>query len=304
MSFFLLSLLVCIGCQKIKDHEDACRLVSQTSEFGDQTYTYNQWGLLDQYNLSNYDGYFKMEYNASGRLVKSRYYSEGALVNTIFFYYQTDRVVQETWYDGDTQTKTDEIFYTFNSDGMVSTSQSLIQDYNTIYKYTPDGSNVATWSLYSGGILGYTQQFTFIPPHHKDPFLATPGLDYGFPFINGGTTQSKWYSTSEKDISYDENGMNPQVVLDQDPYKSIIQSNRHNYVTVTDFFDNLTQEYVHFRFEYENCGNDVGDNTNSSQKSSVINSGKISPLHLLKMGSAKTIKEQLKELRQQYLKLN
>lgn len=183
----------------------------------------------------------------------------------MFFLYQYDRVVKETWYDIDTQVKDDEIYYTYNRNGKVNKSKSTIGDYSTVYKYTPDGNNVAEYDLYFGGIINYTQQFTFLPPHHKDAFLATPGLSTGFPFINGGTSENKWYSTSEKDISYDEKGMNPEVTLDQDPVKSIIKFNQHNYVTATDFFDNLSQEYSHFRFVYENCGNVDGDNMNSKK---------------------------------------
>ena len=310
MGYLLLSLLLFIGCTKDlkqvniddgitdrQNNKNECALVSVTSEFGTQAYTYNQRGLLDQTDISSYDGYFKMEYNALGRLIKSRYYSEGALVNTIVFGYQYDHVVKETWYDVDTQVKDDEIFYTYNRKGKVSKSKSTINDYSTVYKYTPDGSNVLEYDLYFGGIINYTQQFTFLPAHHKDPFLAAPGLSTGFPFINGGTSESKWYSTSEKDISYDEKGMNPEVTLDQDPAKTIVKFNQHDYVTATDFFDNLTQEYSHFRFVYENCGNDEGDDVNSSPKKRIVPTNKINPLALLRPGSAKSIKEQLKELR-------
>ncbi len=314
LGYLLLSLLFLIGCKKESkevnienitnwlNNKDECRLLSASSEFGEQTFTYNRRRLLDQTNISSYDGYFKMEYNELGRLIKSRYYSEGVLVNTIVFAYQYNRVVKETWYVVDTQVKDDEIFYTYNRSGNVIKSESTIGDYSTVYKYTPDGNNVAEFDLYFGGIINYTQQFTFISPHHKDPFLATPGLNTGFPFINGGTFESKWYSTSEKDISYDENGMNPAVTLDQDAAKSIIKFNQHNYVTATDFFDNLTQEYSHFKFVYENCGNVDGDNISSLQQQPTISTKKTIRLELLRLGSAKSIKEQLKELRNQILK--
>lgn len=309
LGYLVLSVIFFIGCKKepiemnmenfknCYNNKNECRLLSVTSEFGDQTYTYNRWGLLDQTTISSYAGYFKMEYNAFGRLIKSRYYSEGALVNTIVFGYQYDRVVKETWYDVNTQVKVDEIFYTYNRNGKLSKSKSSIGDYSSVYKYTPDGENVAEYDLYFGGIINYTQQFTFLPPHHKDPFLATPGLSTGFPFINAGTFESKWYSTSEKDISYDENGMNPEVTMDQDPAKTTIKFNGHNYVTATDFFDNIAQEYAHFKFIYENCGNDNGDPTNSSQNRLAAPLIKVNPLALLRLGSVKSIKVQLKEIR-------
>ena len=310
MGYLLLSLLLFIGCTKDlkqvniddgitdrQNNKNECALVSVASEFGTQANTYNRRGLLGQITSSYIDGYFKMEYNGFGRLIKSRYYSEGALVNTIVFTYQYDRIVKETWYDVDTKVKDDEVFYTYNRSGKITTSTSTLGDYNTVYKYTPDGDNVLEYDLYFGGIINYTTQFTYLRPHHKDPMLATPGISYGFPFINGGTSGSNWYSTSEKDISYDENGMNPEVVTDQDPAKTTVKVNQHNYVTAADFFDKLTQEYTHFKFGYENCGDADGGDVKSSENKRIVPTNKINPLALLRLGSAKSIKEQLKELR-------
>ncbi|HMG68675.1 MAG TPA: hypothetical protein VK588_13345 [Chitinophagaceae bacterium] len=280
------------------DHKQECRLVSNTSEFGDQTYTYNRRGLVDQWNVSDY-GNLKMEYDARGRLIKSRLYTDGVLVNTIAFFYQGDRVVKETWYDGDTKNKEDEVFYFFNREGSVWKSQSIIQDYVSIYKYTSDGGGVKEWNFYIGGILNYAQQYTYLPPHHKEPNLARPGVDYDFISANGRISQQRWYSTSEKDISYDENGLNPQVLVDQDPYKSVVHANQHNYVTATDFFDNLTQDYIHFRFDYTNCGSDNSDHSQSNQKLSPVGVGKNNPIQFLRLGSKILLKEKIKQLRSQ-----
>ncbi len=309
LGYLLLSVIFFISCKKesielpienfpnCHNNKNECRLLSTTSEFANLSYSYNQKGLVGRWNVSYLDGYLTMEYDLFGRLVKSKYYSKDVLVNTIVFSHHGERVVKETWYDGDTQNKTDEVFYSYNSNGKVWKSQSFIDDYYSFYTYTPDGGSVDGWKLYVGGILNYEQHFTYLPPHHKDPGGARPGLDYDFTSPNGWVTNSRWYSTSEKDISYDENGENPEVLEDQDPAKSIIKFNRHNYITVTDFFDNLTQEYTHFKFVYENCGNDDGDNTNSSQKQLAVPTTKINPLALLRLGSAKSIKDQLKEIR-------
>ena len=284
-------------------HQDGCRLLSSSSEFGNYTYTYNQKGLLDEYIVPYYEGSFKMEYNSRGQIIKSRLYAGGVLVNTIIFFYHDDHVVKETWYDGDTQTKVDEVFYTYNRNGKASQSKSYIQDYSSAYTYTPDG-NISEWDLYISGNISYTQQFTFLPPHHKDPYLAVPGLVYDFTAINGWFVANKWFSTSEKDISYDENGMNPVVLLDQDPDKTIVQFNKHNYLTESDYFDNITQTYVHFMFDYENCGSDDGDKTSSTSKSQGVSNGKMTLGKFLRIGSSKPIKDQLKEFRMQNLNKN
>ncbi|MEO7048843.1 MAG: hypothetical protein ABI091_26310, partial [Ferruginibacter sp.] len=148
MGYLLLSLIFFIGCKKESKevnienitnwlkNKDGCRLLSNTSEFNDLTYTYNKRGLVGQWNVSYLDGYLTMEYDLFGRLVKSKYYSEGVLVNTIVFSHQAERVVKETWYDGATQNKVDEIFYSYNSNGKVWKSQSFIADYYSFYTYT------------------------------------------------------------------------------------------------------------------------------------------------------------------------
>lgn len=312
------SILLIAGCRKetkianpeadvqsftAREDNDGCRLVGDTSEFADLAYTYNQRGLVDEYSLSYYDGFFKMEYNERGQLVKSRFYSGGALVNTIVFFYQDDRVVKETWYDGATQTKTDEVFYTFNRNGKVSKSQSFIQDYMSFYKYTPDGDDVSEWDFFVGGFLSYTQQYTFLAPHHKAPDSATPGLQYDFTGPNGRLTEDSWYSTSEKDVSYDAEGNNPEVILDQDPGKTIVQFNKHNYITFADFFDKLTQSYVHFKFDYAGCGGGSYNSGNAAWalKPHPVNTNKATVMRFARLGSSKSIKEQLKEFRKSFL---
>jgi hypothetical protein len=313
LSTLFIATLLIAGCQKdTKEinydfgfHKDGCRLLSNSSEFGGYTYTYNRRGLVDQWTVTDY-GNLKMEYNFLGRLIKSRLYTDGVLINTIVFFYQGDRVVKETWYDGSTQNKVDEVFYSYNNNGKVWKSQSFINDYYSFYHYTPDGGSVDGWKFYFGGKLNYEQQFTYLPPHHKMPDEARPGLNYSFITSNGWWDAGRWWSTSEKDISYDENGENPVVLVDQDPTKTVVTVNGHNYPLTTNFFDNLTQDYVHFKFDYDNCGQDDGNqddrnSANPSQKSPTVNSNMVSPIRFLKLGSSKSIKEQVKEFRKQYL---
>ncbi len=315
----LLGMLLFSGCQKElqKDgtakpetelktaeakgnHRNECRLVSDASEFGTDTYKYNNRGLVEEWNISAYDGYFIMEYNSKGRLIKSRFYSGGALVNTIIFLYRDDRVVKEIWYNMDTEEKADEVLYQYNRKGKMLKMQSFMLDYYTLYDYTSDG-NVSEWNFYFGGSLLYTAQNTFFH-HHKNPYLAIPGLDYGFAYTNGAIFQNKWYPTSEKFIYYDENG-NPQVLYDQDPYETIVEANRRNYVTASDYFDVVSQEYFHFRFGYENCAQDDRDKAQPAQKFSPVGNSKINPMKFLKRGSAKSIKGQLKEMREKFAKI-
>lgn len=316
LSILFVSILLIAGCKKetkitnpeadvqnfnARGDNDACRLVSDSSEFSDLDFTYNQRGLLDTYTLSYYDGFFKMEYNERGQLVKSKFYSEGVVANTIVFTYQNDKVVKETWYDGETSTVVDETVYSFNRNGKAWKAQDFIQDYVSIYKYTPDGDDIAEWDLYVGGLINYTQQYTFFAPHHKAPDAAVPGLDYDFTGINGRLSQDKWYSTSEKDISYDADGTNPVVLLDQDPFKTIARANEHNNITISDYFDKVTQTYVHFKFDYTNCGSGSRDNVESAFQSLPVYTKKTNLIHFSRLGSSKSVKDQMKEIRMGYL---
>ena len=323
LSFLFMTILLVAGCQKqIKDQpasilksedelqsrgshgddREECRLLSNISEFGEQTYTYNQRGLVAQENFDFFpDGNLKMEYNAKGRLAKSRIYSGDVLLNTIVFFYQDDRVVKETWYDGDTDVKTDEVFYYYNRNGKVWKSRSIIGDYSSFYHYTPDGGSVDGWKFYVGGKLNYEQVFTYLPPHHKMPLRARPGIKYDFISSNGWWGSGRWWSTSEKDISYDENGENPVVFVDQDPTRTIVETNCNNYPTITNFFDVLTQDYIHFKFTYENCCDGKEQKPATAQKSLPLTNRQINPIQFLRFGSAKSVKEQIRELRQQHL---
>lgn len=127
--------------------------------------------------------------------------------------------------------------------------------------------------------------------------MAVRGPEYDFTATNGWIAADKWYSTSEKDIIYDEDGNNPEVVLDQDPHKTIVEYNEHNYVTASDFFDNLTETYVNFNFDYVNCGGEAKDDSQAMPDFKQINIFKVSPLQFLKPGSQWPIKDKMKVLR-------
>ncbi len=317
ISFFLFTVFFITGCQKqVKDEilenpedekvlqsrgshgndDDGCRLTGKFSDYGDETYKYNRKGLLDEYYLSAYDGFFKHEYDRKNRLVKSGLYSGNELVYTIIFHYRDEKVVKEIWYAGQTREKADEVFYQYDRKGKIKKSTSIIGDYTVEFQYTREG-NLLKGLLSIGGNLNYSVELTYLH-RNKNPFSAIPGLDYDYTYVFGPFYQNKWYSSSEKDIFYDESG-NAVVQLDQDPYKTIVKTNRQGFVTRSDFFDKLTQEYAHFRFEYENCGRDGRHKSGTSQQSAPRDDRRINLMKFLKKGTGKSIKEQVKEWRNQ-----
>jgi hypothetical protein len=257
--------------------------------------------LLDEWDVPPYGGYFKQEYDETGRLTKSRLYSGSTLIYTIVFFYERKNVVKEIWYNGDTKEKGDEVFYTHDPKGLILTTRSFILDYHVINKFTSTG-NLSEWTLYSGGQPVVTGQYTYLN-HYKNSDRAIPGLEYGFPFANGAYNQNKWYSTSEDIILYDEKG-NPFPDADQDPNKTIAEVGHQNYVTASDFYDVLNQQWIHFRFTYDNCGSTNDLTEASSSKLSPLNIDRRKSIlqKLLVHRSAKYIKEQIKELRKEMKK--
>ena len=88
----------------------------------------------------------------------------------------------------------------------------------------------------------------------KNPFLATPGMEYSFIYPNSGFgigVGKKWYS-SEKITLYDDNG-DPFIDYEQDPKLTIWQANEHAYPINVDYVDKLGKGHISNTFEYENC---------------------------------------------------
>ncbi|MEO6251687.1 MAG: hypothetical protein ABIO79_00150 [Ferruginibacter sp.] len=312
ISSFLMAALFITGCQKdLKETspeadlqsakgkpKNECRLTNLTFPFGEYNYHYNSQGLCDEWDISDY-GLFKQEYNANGRLIKSKLYDGTNLIYTIHFFYEGNKVVKEIWYDGNTTNVIDEVIYSYNVKGQMVRGESFMNDYYTIETWTPEG-NTATWDFFIGGNPFYTGIVTYTQPI-KNPYLAIPGIEYGFPFINPTYNQSKWSNAGEKIIIYDENG-DPFVLSDYDPLQTTWQVGHQNYPLSTNFFDLVSQEWFSTTFEYENCepGNVSGNSPVT--KPSLTATGKINRMMLLKRNSSKSIKEQAKEIRRQLIK--
>jgi hypothetical protein len=317
-SLFLVAFLFITGCQKTKDlkyenkaeaerHKDGdkeeCRLTKLSSEYGQEIFEYNRKGLVGKWTViyPGYEGYFLLEYDPLGQLVRAKFYDPtGLLLNTIKFIYWNNKSVKDVWYEGNTNVKTDEVVHTRNRNGKIVKSESIMGDYYTLYNYTDDGNNVSEWKYFVGGLPVYQGDYTYLNPY-KNPELASRGINYSFPFINGAYSENKLYSTSEKFTYFDEAG-NAIVDSYQDPSKTIATVNAQNYVTTSDFYNVLSDDWVHFVFDYENCGSCGNCNTRSAAKLPAANTGslKIRPFNLLIKGSAKSIKEQVKKLRMKF----
>jgi antitoxin component YwqK of YwqJK toxin-antitoxin module len=312
----LLALLSFTGCQKEIEEEqnidpeteslskgdnggdkNECRLTNFTFTYGEYNYHYNNRGLCDEWDISDY-GLFKQEYNSRGRLSTSRLYVEGSLINTIRFFYENDKVVREVWYNGNTSEIGDEIFYTYNRKGKMVKLESFLNDYYTIATFTPQG-NTSSWKFFIGGSPFYEGYLKHTRPI-KNPYLSVHGIEHGFPFVNPSYNSDEWFAAAEKIIIFDENG-DPVVLHDYDASQTIWQRGQQNYPLSATYYDLISGTWHPYTFEYENCGRSGGNddfNAGIAQPSSSA-SRKLNPIMLLKRHSSKSIKEQAREIRMQ-----
>ncbi len=310
ISSFLLISLFFIGCQKdLKENPETdlqqanakpkneCRMTNFTYPGGEYNYHYNNQGLCDEWNISDY-GLFRQEYDINRRLAISKLYVGGDLIFTIHFFYEGKKVNKEIWYNGNTSEIYDEVLYTYNSKGEMVRMESFIGDYYTIMSYTAEGNN-SSWDFFIGGSPYYSVVSIYTKPY-KNPYLAVPGIEHGFPFINPHINSSKWSSASDKFTVYDENG-DPIVVFDYDPAQTFWQLGQQNYPLSVTFYDLISEQWFPLTFEYENCipGNN-NSNARITQAPSTTSSRKINPVMLLKRSPSKSIKEQAMELRRQF----
>lgn len=315
------ALLILSGCQKetatasedavnsslasstdLKNHKDDCRLIFGTNAdptgSADFTFHYNKKGLANEWGIENY-GSFTQQYDVFGRLKKATLTQNGEVTGIVsFFYNESDKVAKEIWYLG-TDT-TDIIYYHYNVQGNLVKTQSFLNDYIATGKYTPDG-NLSETDLYFSGVPVYTAVYKY-NKHFKNPYLAVPGVDHLYPYYTPmDLFYGKWRWASLKQIAYDENN-NPIVQFEYDPSKTVWQAGPHSYPALVTYFDVLSGGWFSYKFEFENCEGGGCNELSPSQiaaPSTAFDAGKMNMMMLLKRDPSKSIKEQVKEFRQQ-----
>ncbi len=296
--------LLLLGCQKdikessingevqgnasVQHKNGGLVLIAATSEFGDETFEYNEDGMLSNWFVGQLNTNYVHEYE-SGRLATSRLYSGGLLQITVkFFYNKKGQRDHEIWYQGNTDEVWDEVFYTFNAKGEGLKMESFVQNYYVLNEYTNDG-NIKSWAFYFNNIIAAGSVYTY--GHQlKNPFSATPGLVYAYPFANGFFYSNKTYSTSESFTSYDENG-DVLEEFPQDPSKTVATAGPQNFVATSDFWDDASSDYIHFVFTYEKSKKDISNIT------APKNTKRAAILKLILRDSKKTMKEKVQEFR-------
>jgi hypothetical protein len=227
------------------------RLTYVASEFGNQTFSYNTQGLMDEWYLQGFNYTTKVEYDENGKLAKSLVFIGSDLAYTVYFFYEKNQVVKEIWYNGNTNDIFDEVHYIFDSDGMMLKSESPIGNYYAEYEYTND-RQLSLVIFYLNNIPLYREDISY-SFNYKNPFNAIPGLTYAFIFGDGVYYMNKLYATSVFVTYYDEFG---HILFEdfQDPALTKMEPGPQNYPATASYYNLALGDYITYDFTYENCG--------------------------------------------------
>ncbi|MEP7163745.1 MAG: hypothetical protein ABI741_03575 [Ferruginibacter sp.] len=274
------------------------RLGYTTIDFYHQ-FKYNNKGLAREWRVHYEDGtedIYKLEYDQLNRLKKATDYYDGALFNTIRFFYTGNKVTKEIWYTpaGDIDFET---YNTYNWLGQLVKRENT-NGAKTIFSPTIIG-NTPLFKLYFDDELYMVGEYTYHQPN-KNPWRAIPGVDYGFPYIALDFTN--WWESSEKITIY-EDGI-PTVIYAYDPAQTVMSfGQQHSLSSVFnyDYVNELDETYV---FDYENCGRGQHHDPGNSSKT-IKPSGHSMQSHLLSEicktlrngAKANAVKEKFRQLK-------
>ena len=316
-AMFLFLIFLITGCQKetlvpndsnlsaplfAPKTENSCQLVM--ADNSDPSYNqrfkfyYNADGFADKWDISDY-GLFTQKYNSAGKILQSRYSVDNTLVFTVdFIYNKNGRLVKNIYYDGNSRNITDEVFYSYNTDGKLIEAQSFMNDYIAVTKYTPEG-NVLSNELLFGGSPVYTALYSY-RKEYKNPYKTVSGIELAFPYYTPASYfGSKSLFAGERQIMYDVSG-NSYLVFDDDADKTVWQKNKQFYPVFVNYYDIIsTATYIN-RFSYMNCTGGIEissslDNPATASTHKFTSGNNI--LNVLKRDPSKSLKQQVDEAR-------
>ena len=158
--------------------------------------------------------------------------------------------------------------------------------------------NCTRSDYYFGSDIYFSDIYEFNSPV-RDPLLTVSGVDFMFPYLGVGYFNKLWF-TRNLSIVYDGDG-NPFVINDLGASKTDFSTGNQDFPLSVNYYDQTSQGPLDFTFGYSCNGNSIVSNPASSPSNSAtgINKSIMRPGPMLRGGSAKSIKEQLQELRQQ-----
>ncbi len=317
---FLLATLFVAGCQKEtkettesnavvnsakRAKENSCRMtVNDWPTAARFEFHYNDRGLADEW-ITDYGFGLplhtnEMTYDNNDRLSQSNEFYFGS--NYVYhFYYTGKQLTRLTRVNVDDPTDAIDVIYTYNSKGQNIRQDDDANDSHVLMTYDNIGNCTRT-DIYFGDELWYSDNYTFLQPV-RNPRAAVPGVETGFIAYGPAGFTDKWQFTSNRTEIYD-NG-NLYLFNDYDPAQTTIKTGNHNYPSSANYYDRVTESPVTITFDYENC-NGNGSTAKAGGSQTNMNHGAKTSIKstrsLLRMGSAKSIKEQIKRMKQQLKK--
>jgi hypothetical protein len=317
ISSFLLAVLFIAGCQKetkestgsnelvnsaAKARENSCRTtVDDWPTVGRMEFHYNDKGLADEWTIDYGFGSplhtNEMTYDNNDRLIQSNEFYFGSTY-IYHFYYTGKLLTRLTRVNVDDPADAIDAIMTYNSKGQIIRQDDDVFDSHVLMTYDNIGNCTRT-DLYFGDELYFSDIYSFNQPV-RNPRAAVPGVDIGFPFYGTGGFSNKRMFTSNRTEIYD-NG-NLFLYNDYDPAQTTINTGNHNYPSSATYYDRVTEEPLTITFDYENC-NGNGSTAKSGNSQTNINHGAKTSIkttrQLLRMGSVKSMKEQIQKMKQQ-----
>lgn len=319
-SMLLSSLLIFSGCKKnatetiITNETPALSASVQIGNNSSCKLTHNAWAnvftwdfhyndkeLADEWKIAYPNGYvqnFKMKYDKFNKLIEAPAYDDfNNLIFTNYFTYSGNRVISQKWADllggGNGET-----LFSYNSKGqIVREDDGDTHDFQT---YDNMGNCIRS-DYYIGTDLYFSDNYEFNSPV-RDPLLTVSGVDFMFPYSGVGYFNKLWFSRNLS-IVYDSDG-NPFVINDLGASKTDFRTGPQHFPISVNYYDKTSESPFDFTFGYSCNANRNFSNQDSSQSNSTTGTNKAIKHSgpMLHIGSGKSIKEQLQELRKQYSK--
>ena len=269
------------------------------------SFKYNNDGLAREVMLDYGDGLpevHKITYDRKDRLVRTKVYDNynGIVIDFIFFY-NRNLITRATGYYEGTHNLWRDIFYTYNNKDQMIKLDDVVQDIHVKYFHNRQGYH-DHGEYYVGNDLLITWDYKF-NIRNRNPFLAVPGVYFGFWDFTLPTFDKEWES-NDYVVFYEEG--TPTVVLNTDPAKTRMHTGPHNYLTSATKYDRISESFYTETMNYKNCG---GGHENENDNDAATSTGKqfkpLTPrakLQRILSGPSKNIKQQLTELKRQLKK--
>jgi hypothetical protein len=259
---------------------------------------YNDKGLADEWIIDYGFGLpphtNEMTYDDNNRLIRSEEFYFGSTYEYLF-YYTGNKLTRLTRINVDNPADAVDVTYIYNSKGQNTRQDEVVYDSHVIMEYDNIGNCTRT-DIYFGTELVYSDNYTFNIPS-RNPRAAVPGVTTGFlAYGTAGMTDKWWFSSNRTEI-YDPSGM--FLFNDYDPAQTTMVTGNHNYPSSATYYDRVIEDNITITFDYENCN---GDGSNSKMGNTQNNppQGTKTAINvtrpLLRMGSAKSVKEQIQKL--------